>query len=274
MNVAIETCALCPRLCRHSCPVAVGTGLESTTPTAIMALLVHPQQQPELSRAAVDLCTQCGACEDHCGLDQPVRSLLAEARAALHPPLPPWNPPIIHGHSQTVAVICGTTDWSADLSAVTDQDVATLHTTDHLGEVHRARTDATAATLERLETLFNGRTAVVECHTCREALEAASVSVEMLDALLPRRPSRPTWRTCRCAASPGVRTLQNCCGARGPLSTTHPSLANEMAHSLRKRLDGQAVYTPDARCAAHMQGAGANVIGPVDLLPPHPQTEE
>ena len=274
MSVATETCALCPRLCRHSCPVAVGTGLESTTPTAIMTLLVHPHQQPELSRAAVDLCTQCGACEDHCGLDQPVRTLLSEARANLHPPLAPWSPQAIQGHWQTVAVICGPIDWSADLATMTGQGVSTLRTDDHLGEVHRARADTETPTIQQLELLFAGRTAVAACHTCKEALESASVTVEMLDGLLPRRPNRPTWRTCRCTPSPGVRTLQKCCGARGPLSTAHPSLAAEMAHSLRKRLDGQAVYTPDARCAAHMQGSGANVIGPVDLLSPPPQTEE
>ena len=274
MNVATETCALCPRLCRHACPVAVGTGLESTTPTAIMGLLVHPQNHPELSRAAVDLCTQCGSCEDYCGLDQPVRTILADARSALHDPLNAWAPPAIQGHRQTVAVICGPTDWSSNLSAITGQTMATLLTSDHLAEPHRSRTDSTPAALEQLRAMFTGRTAVVACHTCREALEAASIPVEMLDNLLPRRPSRPTWHACRCEASSGVRTLQGCCGARGPLSTAHPDLASEMAHALRSRLDGQAVYTPDARCAAHMQQAGANVVGPVDLLSHNLQKQE
>ena len=31
-----ESCAFCPKLCRHVCPVAVGTGREAATPTAMI----------------------------------------------------------------------------------------------------------------------------------------------------------------------------------------------------------------------------------------------
>jgi len=77
-------CALCPRLCRFTCPVAAGTADETATPTAMM-------QTWELARAgkldwdtaadALQRCTGCGACTTPCEYDQDVPAMLYEARA-------------------------------------------------------------------------------------------------------------------------------------------------------------------------------------------------
>ena len=87
----IQTCALCPKLCRHVCPVAVGTGREAATPTQIMTTLyrwTRGEVSPELAGAAVSLCTDCGACEAACGVDQPVPEILRRARLTLTEPAP------------------------------------------------------------------------------------------------------------------------------------------------------------------------------------------
>ena len=69
-----ETCAYCPKLCRHVCPVAVGTARESTTPTAMMTgalLALDGIVTPAEGYASAALCTSCGACTEVCLLDQP-----------------------------------------------------------------------------------------------------------------------------------------------------------------------------------------------------------
>lgn len=269
MTASIDTCALCPSLCRHKCPVAVGTGLESTTPTAIFSAIWSAQahgRHVELAERAVDLCTQCGHCEDACGVNQPVLALLAEARTTLQPAPKPWSAPRIKGREKTVAVICTEEDWTANIAQATGRRIASLVTSDHLGELHRARQDTENDVIERLSERFRGRTAITACHTCAEALEAASIVVESLDSLIPRRPSVATWRSCRCIPAPGVNTVQRCCGARGPMSTSHPALSNSMAAALVRRLGGNSIYTPDSRCAEHLQRAGANVTSPISLL--------
>ncbi len=193
--------------------------------------------------------------------------MLASARAHLQGPVPAWSPPVIKGHHQTVAVICTGHDWSADLEAITGQAMAVTYTTDHLGEALRIRSDTAQQSLDLIADRFQGRTAIVACHTCREALEDADIPVETLDSLIPIRPSVPTWRSCRCTPAPGVNTVLRCCGARGPLSSSHPELTRAMGAELTGRLDGQSIYVPDARCAEHLKQSGAAAVGPDDLLP-------
>lgn len=66
---SFTTCAYCPRLCRHVCPVSVVTARESATPTAMatVALLsLRGQIEPGLALSGTDMCAGCGACERHC----------------------------------------------------------------------------------------------------------------------------------------------------------------------------------------------------------------
>ena len=113
MSSVVDTCALCPKLCRHVCPVAIGTGLESATPTAILTeVLLADQDEVNAPTAAeaIGLCTRCGACADFCGVDQPVVTLLDETRTRYQPRPSPWSPPVITGHAPTVAILCGPDD--------------------------------------------------------------------------------------------------------------------------------------------------------------------
>ncbi len=85
-----SVCAWCPRLCRHVCPVAVGTGLESATPTAMraVALGVEAGALPsDLALPGTDLCLGCGACTAFCALHVDVPAALDAFRAARGAPV-------------------------------------------------------------------------------------------------------------------------------------------------------------------------------------------
>lgn len=83
---AYATCTFCPKLCRHVCPVAVATGLESATATAMMtaAWLAATSGVPA-DPDALAACLGCGACTRHCKHHVPVAALLDAA--ATRPPL-------------------------------------------------------------------------------------------------------------------------------------------------------------------------------------------
>jgi len=267
MSATVDTCALCPRLCRHKCPVAVATGLESTTPTAIMTQVVLARHNPKTPVAsAVDLCTRCGQCQDACGIDQPVVSLLDQARTDHQPKPDPWVAPEIMGSADRVAVICGDFNWTDSLRSALKTNLAELHTSDHLGEPHRIRTDTLSTTLQEIRTIFGDRTAITSCHTCQLALKAADIDTTLLADLLDEQHALPRWRTCQCEHGPGVSVTVRCCGARAPLQDRHPDLALSMACDVKRRLDGQAVYIEDSRCSAHLRAAGANTTDPVNRL--------
>ena len=81
-----ESCAFCPKLCRHVCPVAVGSGREAATPTAMMTASwawLNEQGTAESALASAKLCVDCGACTRACKLQRPVVELLAAVRAEL-----------------------------------------------------------------------------------------------------------------------------------------------------------------------------------------------
>lgn len=82
------TCAFCPRLCRHRCPVAVATAREAAVPTAMMTA-VWRALTGEIDRAAAleatRYCLGCDACTAHCKHHLPVADLLAEFRGEARP---------------------------------------------------------------------------------------------------------------------------------------------------------------------------------------------
>jgi Fe-S oxidoreductase len=82
---ALELCTYCPKMCRHSCPVAAATGKESATPWALMGLANHVRKghlalTPEIARAFYD-CTNCLLCREYCLHGNDVPSALRAARA-------------------------------------------------------------------------------------------------------------------------------------------------------------------------------------------------
>ena len=267
MNTQPDACALCPRLCRHACPVAVATGLESTTPTAIMTNLILHQHNPQSDLSnGIDLCTRCGQCEAVCGIDQPVVAILDEART-MHQPAPKeWTVPEIIGKGSHVAIISGPYDWSTTLKKTLNIECAQMFTTDHLGELHCIRTDTRAGVHEKLSTALGSKIAIVSDHTCLQTLRAAGCQAIHLSSLIDTAKVGPRWRTCGCEHGPGIDTLIHCCGAKAPLSASHPEISEMIANDLRRRFQGQAVYIEDSRCSAHLKAAGAQVKDAIDHL--------
>ncbi len=98
--IAYAMCTFCPRLCRHVCPVAVATGLESATATAMMsaAWLAMETGKPA-DPDALALCLGCGACTRHCKHHVPVAERLDTAAGRPSPDRPDRMLPPIGGPS-------------------------------------------------------------------------------------------------------------------------------------------------------------------------------
>ena len=265
-----ETCAYCPKLCRHVCPVAVGTARESTTPTAMMTgalLAIDGIVTPAEGYASAALCTSCGACTEVCLLDQPVRDLLREARGA-------WGPRIesflgtVEGAGTWIAVECDERRWSEALAKKRGGAVARFRTPDHLGARlldHPARFATHASALrDRLA----GRPIVVSCHACERVAREAGLEHEHLSNLQP--PERADWIHQPChgprlggATFPGAIA---CCGAAEPFASVHPDAAGEVARWWERALAGASLATPDTRCGVALRKAGVALRDPVDAL--------
>jgi Fe-S oxidoreductase len=85
----LEYCTYCPKMCRHSCPVAQALGRETLTPQSKMELLNM------LQRTAVPweldyilplyACTTCQLCTQYCRHDIDVATVLQSGRVAAEP---------------------------------------------------------------------------------------------------------------------------------------------------------------------------------------------
>jgi len=267
----IQTCALCPRLCRHRCPVAVGTGVEAATPTAIMTTLLRwtrGEVDPALAGQAAALCTDCGACETACKVDQPVLEILRDARRALLPPAAIEPLPMVDGGATYVAIECDERTWAHALSQHLSRGVARLKTADHLGcarlDHHEHTTDHLVALRDRL----GGRTAIVACHGCAEVTKAAGIDTIHLHTLCPLPATGTLHHPCRGPRLEGQTPPEAlaCCGAGGPLGRAHPAHGKDMREQAAARLGKGAVCSPDARCAAHLRAGGLEVLDPISHL--------
>ncbi len=98
----VASCAICPRLCRDVCPVAVHAGRDDLVPSekmrAVAALMVA--QAGVVDGERLMACTDCGACTEHCLLQIPVapwldagRQRWLEHESGQLPPPPPSDPP-------------------------------------------------------------------------------------------------------------------------------------------------------------------------------------
>jgi ferredoxin len=266
-----ESCAFCPQLCRHVCPVAVATGREAATPAKLMTAVLLAKRgriPPEDAARAAALCTGCGACREHCKYGIDVPALLARARAVFAPPYEPAPRLPIQGSSDLVAIQCDDRPWAPALARALGREVASLETSDHLGQAILEHPTRAAAWLSGLQGALAGRRAVSCCSRCIGVLDAARVAWVGLEEL-----TEPRWRgpvfVCH-----GERTLPGaiiepapaCCGGHGALERVHPSLVSDLAQAAVAQLPAGPVAAPDTVCRHTLRGAGGDVHDPIDLL--------
>jgi hypothetical protein len=273
-----EICAYCPNLCRHVCPVAVASGHEAATPTAMMTVsLLHLRGQVTGQQAgtAASLCVSCGACTEHCRLHRPVSDLLTELRRATMTAQPPAPLEPIQGEGHAVAVECGTRPWARTLQQRFDEPVARWVTADHLGSHCLDHPDLFETHAERLREALGRRLLVVACHQCLEVAKQSSLSVVHLAQLV--QPPKQTHCFSPCGGPqldlPSASRRPLCCG-RHPNLAENPDIAEHIASTTARFLTQgdlphqtrTAVSVPDAACATRLRHHGAQVTDPIDWL--------
>lgn len=253
MNADYAICALCPRLCRHVCPVAVATGREAATPTAMMSIPLIAAQMPELSIAGTSLCMGCGACTRHCKNHQPVADRLSAWRTeqGVRPLVEPLRQ--IEGTEELVAILTDDRDWRRE---VAKGAMAALRTGDFLG--HEAWRAGNVELLRALSRHFAGRRVLCLHGDVAELLQAAGVPVEWLEL-----PEKASFVTCFEGASTGPGQLA-CCGRREGFATREPAAARDVAGRNVELWDGAQMSCRDQGCADWLRAAGANIAGPLD----------
>lgn len=262
---ATSTCALCPRLCRPSCPVATGTAREAAVPAVIAGALREWQagRLPDAVAAeAATLCTDCGACRGHCHLDRPLPEILRAARDALADVLGRGEPePLaaIEGDGEWIAVEADDRPLAAAVAQAVGRPVARWRTGDRLGSPVLENMRGRDAFLAAIRAAAGGRGIVLVDGGVADVLRAAGVPFTWLQDLVPGL----TAGDGSCAAG-GARPLA-CCGAAGPLARHHPDDALRVAAAWLDRSDSWEVA--DARCRCHLRAAGgADVVDPLDQL--------
>lgn len=249
----VDTCAVCPRLCRHACPVAEGTGREAAVPAQLAGVLRAWRDgvvDEGLASQAASLCTDCGACSAACHLHVPLPEALAEARAALHLVSAPADLAPVLGEGGTVALLTDHRDWSEPLSRLLGEPVARWSTRDRLGWQGRGH-PGWSSHLSRIRSEVGRRRVVVADQFARAALDAAGCETVSLHELI----DRGGW-TVSCRTSG-----QACCGGGGILGGHHASDAEQLALSFP--VSGPLV---DVGCAAHLRGSGRGVRDVIDVL--------
>jgi hypothetical protein len=261
--MSAETCAWCPWLCRHACPVAVATGREAATPTAMRTweLLAKAGQATRADAlAGTSLCNGCGACTAYCAVDAPVAEALRAWRAETPPRAGPLAP--ILGDAPVVCVIAvGRPDWSEGWARSSGIAVARLQTADSLGAASWRAGDpgVTAALAAHLA----GRArVVVDEGEAEEVLRAAGVPVERVAP--PVGDGALRFVTCFEGPLSSAAHQLACCGRREGFPAREPEAAGAVARENARRLDGAAAVCADGACAAWLRAHGANVQGPGD----------
>jgi hypothetical protein len=260
LESGLSLCSLCPRLCRHVCPVATGTAREAAVPALIAATLIDWQRgraSSALAEQASTLCTDCGACEALCHLHRPLPRLLRESRARLLPP-PPMEPlRAIEGVGPDLVIETDERPFAAAVARRLGAPVARLATADRLGVqgVEHSQFPERAVALRALLAGF--RVLVADGGVAR-VLQAADVPFDWLHERFSDLAG-----TASCLA-PGNAGPMACCGAGGPLPVHQPEAAVQVAVAWWKR--GPTPNVSDARCREHLRRCGFDTRDAIDRL--------
>lgn len=234
---ALEVCALCPRLCRHACPVATVTGLEAAVPSTMAELLLRSERGEIEATAVSNLCVNCGGCERACHIHTPWSEAVRpfQQKSSVRPGLGP-----ITGNGELVAVMVTDRPWHDALAR-------------HLGTgISVCRVTPDGASASHAEPSRNVRWVVadgrafdaVREHVGRDATIVWLHQLVDVDA-----------RPC-CRMSDSGR--HGCCGRGGPLAEVFPSVADRMRTSWDDAPDPRPVA--DARCASENQASVLDVF--------------
>jgi ferredoxin len=223
---------------------------------------------PELAGEAAALCTDCGACQNICGLGQPVPEILRQARQTLLSPAAIEPLQMVDGGATYVAIECDERSWAAALSQHLGRGVARLKTSDHLGTARLDHIQTATEHLVGLRDRLGGRTAIVACHGCAQMTAAAGIDTLHLHTLCPMPVQGTAHHPChgpRLDAETRPEAL-HCCGAAGPLARIHPEHARDLQAQAVRRLGEGPVCSPDARCATHLRDGGLDITDPIAHL--------
>lgn len=257
----VDTCTLCPRLCRHACPVAAGTGREAAVPTLIADAVLawrRGEADADLARAALALCVDCGRCESACHLHQPLPDALGEARHALGLATAAAALAAVEGEGEDVAVEARR-PFAAALARVLGRPVARWGTADSLGAAGRGG-PGWAAHLAGIRAALGGRRAVTADGDVARVLASAGVAWAWLHDVVD--PGGADGLRSGCVGAPLAGAL-GCCGGGEALVAGAPDEARRLA-ARWVREGGPRVA--DVRCASHLRAQGYLVEDAVDRL--------
>ena len=260
MNLRLDTCALCPRLCRPACPVASGSAREAAVPAVIAGVLLDWQRgtgDADQAAKAATLCVDCGACQAHCHLDRPLPAALRVARSELVP-MPPYEAlRPIEGRGRIVAIEADERPLAKALSRRLAEPIRRWPTSDRLGvaAIDYAAFDNRLA--EVRTTLADCEVVIVD-GALAEVLKRAGVAFRWLHEVVPDLAA-----SCGSCKTAGPKPAA-CCGAAGPLALHHPEDAVRVGKHWLARTEQRRVN--DARCRNHLVGLDASVRDTLDTL--------
>lgn len=253
-------CAYCPRLCRHVCPVAVATGREAATPTAMMTVPLIAAQiyETDFAIAGTSLCLNCGACTDHCKHHVPVAQHLQHWRQSQGAPIIEAEPlQKIEGDAPRIAVLSAERDWRAAWTQAHHESLAAVRTQDFLG--YAAWKAGDTSILSKVKAHFAGRQLLSGSLAIRELLIAAGVHVEAIE-----QTTKPTFHACYLGAQPGVKQLA-CCGARENFPQREPEAAQAIAKYNIELQGEETIICDDQQCADWLRACGGQAKGPEEI---------
>lgn len=260
MTTVWDTCALCPRLCRPSCPVASGSAREAAVPAVIAGVLLdfgRGRADAALAIEAATLCTDCGACQAHCHLDRPLPEALRAMRARIVPPPAYEALRPIEGKGRIIAIEADDRPLARALARRLGEPVRRWPTADRLGVAAIEHADFDRRLAEVRASVADAEIVIADGGIA-EVLRRASVAFRWLHELLPDLASG-----CGSCRAPGDRPAA-CCGAAGPLARHHPDDADRVGRHWLARTAVRTVI--DARCRSHLRRLDPGVRDPLDRL--------